>query len=283
MPPRKKEPERRRGAVVVRGKEQAGERVTEDQALLRSREALPGFRDTDTWRALRILGEFVEGFDALAEVGPAITVFGSARVGRRNRYYSAARQLASKLGELGYAIITGGGPGIMEAANHGARDAGALSIGCNIELPFEQGLNEYVDLGMEFRDFFARKTMFVKYASGFVIFPGGFGTLDELFESLTLIQTGKVKHFPVVLYGRDYWGGLLDWIRAKPLYEAKISPEDLRLLTLTDDVDEACEAISRHRGSHERDEKEAAARRATKEAMQAADAGHGTDHDSLAE
>ena len=273
MPRKKKEPERRRGAVVVRGTEQTRERLTEDQALLRSHDPWPGFRDTDTWRALRILGEFVEGFDALAEVGPAITIFGSARVGRRNRYYSAARQLAARLGEKGYAIITGGGPGIMEAANRGARDAGALSIGCNIELPFEQGLNEYVDLGMEFRYFFARKTMFVKYAEGFVIFPGGFGTLDELFESLTLIQTGKVEHFPVVLYGKDYWSGLLDWIRAKPLYEAKVSPEDLRLLTLTDDVEEACDAIIKHRRSAEQEHKEMASQQATKEAIQQADSG----------
>ena len=280
MPPRKKEPERRRGAVVVRGKEHTTDRLTEDQALLRSDDPRPGFRDTDTWRALRILGEFVEGFDALADVGPAITIFGSARVGRRNRYYSAARQLAGKLGEKGYAIITGGGPGIMEAANRGARDVGALSIGANIELPFEQGLNEYVDLGMEFRYFFARKTMFVKYANGFVIFPGGFGTLDELFESLTLIQTGKVEHFPVVLYGKDYWSGLLDWIKAKPLYEEKISPEDLRLLTLTDDVDEACEAITRQRTSSEQASKEAASREATKEAQQAAEKGSGTDGSS---
>ncbi len=273
MPSKKREPERRSGAVVVRGKPAAGDRLTEDQALLRSAEAGPQFRDTDTWRALRILGEFVEGFDALAEVGPAITIFGSARVGRRNRYYSAARKLAAQLGKQGYAIIPGGGPGIMEAANHGARDAGALSIGCNIELPFEQGLNEYVDLGMEFRYFFARKTMFVKYANGFVIFPGGFGTLDELFEALTLIQTGKVEHFPVVLYGKDYWGGLLEWIRAKPLYEAKVSPEDLRLLTLTDDVDEACAAITRQRRSADREAKEAGSRKATKEAIQAADSG----------
>ena len=279
MPRKKKEPERRRGAVVVRGRQHTGDRVTEDQALLRSQDDWPGFRETDTWRALRILGEFVEGFDALAEVGPAITIFGSARVGRRNRYYSAARQLAAKLGGDGYAIITGGGPGIMEAANRGARDAGALSIGCNIELPFEQGLNEYVDLGMEFRYFFARKVMFVKYAAGFVIFPGGFGTLDELFESLTLIQTGKVDHFPVVLYGRDNWGGLIDWIRAKPLYEAKISPEDLRLLTMTDDVDEAAEAITRQRRSPERAKKEEASVKATGEAVQAADEGGGSNRD----
>jgi uncharacterized protein (TIGR00730 family) len=201
-----------------------------------------------------------------------VSIFGSARVGRRNRYYSAARKVAAALGREGFAIITGGGPGIMEAANRGARDAGVLSVGCNIELPFEQGLNEFVDLGMEFRYFFVRKVMFVKYAEGFVIFPGGFGTLDELFESLTLIQTGKVEHFPVVLYGRDYWRGLMQWIREKPLYEEKISPEDLDLLTITDDVDEACRAIvqSRRHGveREEREQVERASREATKEATQ---------------
>jgi uncharacterized protein (TIGR00730 family) len=241
MPRKNREPERRRGAVVVRGRADASRR-TEDQELLRSQTAVE-FRDTDTWRALRILGEFVEGFDALAEVGPAVTVFGSARVGRRNRYYGAARRVSEALAREGFAIITGGGPGIMEAANRGAKDGGGLSIGCNIELPFEQGLNEYVALGMEFRYFFVRKTMFVKYAEGFVIFPGGFGTLDELFEALTLIQTGKVDHFPIVLYGRDYWNGLIKWIRDKPLYEEKISPEDLDLVTITDDVNVACRAI----------------------------------------
>jgi hypothetical protein len=272
MPRKKREPERRRGAVVVRGSTQPGRR-TEDQELLRP-QPITGFRDTDTWRTLRITGEFVEGFDALADLGPAVSIFGSARVGRRNRYYGAARRVAAALGREGFAIITGGGPGVMEAANRGARDAGVLSIGCNIELPFEQGLNEYVDLGMEFRYFFVRKVMFVKYAEGFVIFPGGFGTLDELFESLTLIQTGKVEHFPVVLYGKDYWGGLLRWIRDKPLYEEKISPEDLDLLTVTDDVDEACRAIvdSQHgrREREVRERQEEASQRATAEAVTAA-------------
>jgi uncharacterized protein (TIGR00730 family) len=249
----KREPERRRGAVVVRGTTQ-GSRRTEDMELLRAKPSVL-FRETDTWRTLRIMGEFVEGFDALAEVGPAISIFGSARIGRRNRYYGAARRLAARLVEEGYAIITGGGPGVMEAANRGAKEAGGLSIGANIELPFEQGLNEYVELGMEFRYFFVRKVMFVKYAEGFVIFPGGFGTLDELFESLTLIQTGKVEHFPVVLYGKDYWEGLLQWIRNKPLYEEKISPEDLDLVTITDSVEEACAAIVRHK-DHRRREKD---------------------------
>ena len=253
MPRRKKEPEHRRGAVVVRGKADT-DRRTEDQELLRSHPEVE-FRETDTWRTLRILGEFVEGFDALADIGPAVTIFGSARVGRRNRYYGAARRVAEALARRGFAIITGGGPGIMEAANRGAKDGGGLSIGCNIELPFEQGLNEYVDLGMEFRYFFVRKTMFVKYAEGFVIFPGGFGTLDELFEALTLIQTGKVEHFPVVLYGKDYWNGLLQWIREKPLYEEKVSPADLDLLIVTDDVEVACNAIVESRDNREKREK----------------------------
>ncbi|HEX9635829.1 MAG TPA: TIGR00730 family Rossman fold protein [Candidatus Limnocylindria bacterium] len=271
MARRKREPERRSGAVVVRGGH--GIRRTEDQELLRARRDV-AFRETDTWRTLRIMGEFVEGFDALADVGPAVSIFGSARVGRRNRYYGAARRLAAALAREGFAIITGGGPGIMEAANRGAQDGGGLSIGCNIELPFEQGLNEYVDLGMEFRYFFVRKTMFVKYAGGFVIFPGGFGTLDELFEALTLIQTGKVEHFPVVLYGKDYWAGLLQWIREKPLYEEKVSPEDLDLLIVTDSVEEAVEALTRHR-SAQREREEAKAVAATGEAVKKAERGRG--------
>jgi len=271
MARRKREPERRSGAVVVRGDH--GIRRTEDQELLRTRRDV-AFRETDTWRTLRIMGEFVEGFDALADVGPAVSIFGSARVGRRNRYYGAARRLAAALAREGFAIMTGGGPGIMEAANRGAQDGGGLSIGCNIELPFEQGLNEYVDLGMEFRYFFVRKTMFVKYAEGFVIFPGGFGTLDALFESLTLIQTGKVEHFPVVLYGRDYWAGLLQWIREKPLYEEKVSPEDLDLLIVTDSVEEAVEALTRHR-SAQREREEAKAVAATGEAVRKAERGQG--------
>jgi len=263
---------------VVRGRSTV-EGGTEDQKLLRSEGQSVDFQDTDTWRTLRIMGEFVEGFDALADIGPAVSIFGSARIGRRNRYYGAARRLAAALAKQGFAIITGGGPGVMEAANRGAKEAGGVSIGCNIELPFEQGLNEYVDLGMEFRYFFVRKVMFVKYAEGFVIFPGGFGTLDELFEALTLIQTGKVEHFPVMLYGREYWEGMMQWIREKPLYEEKIAPEDLRLVTITSDIDEACEAITRHhrsrQQSQEQAEKEAASRKATKEAVQDAQAGKG--------
>jgi uncharacterized protein (TIGR00730 family) len=275
MPRKKKQPERRRGAVVVRG-QPPGDKATEDQKLLRSREPITGFQETDSWRTLRIMGEFVEGFDALAQVGPAVSIFGSARVGRRNRYYGAARRLAAELARQGFAIITGGGPGIMEAANRGAKEAGGVSIGCNIELPFEQGLNEYVDLGMEFRYFFVRKVMFVKYAEGFVIFPGGFGTLDELFEALTLIQTGKVEHFPVVLYGREYWEGMMQWIRERPLYEEKVSPEDLDLLTITSDIDEACEAITKHHRSREQEHREAASRTATRKAVKKAETGSGS-------
>ncbi|MEJ7802572.1 MAG: TIGR00730 family Rossman fold protein [Candidatus Limnocylindria bacterium] len=274
MPRKKKEPDHRRGAVVVRGKAH-GDGGTEDQKLLRSQQPEADSQETDAWRTLRIMSEFVEGFDALAKVGPAISIFGSARVGRRNRYYGAARRLASALVNQGFAIITGGGPGIMEAANRGARDAGGVSIGANIELPFEQGLNEYVDLGMEFRYFFVRKVMFVKYAEGFVIFPGGFGTLDELFEALTLIQTGKVQHFPVVLYGKDYWEGMMQWIRDKPLYEEKVSPEDLDLLTITSDIDEACEAMTRHRDSRSQERKETASQKATKDAVTDAAEGRG--------
>ena len=224
---------------MVRGKKTVDQQ-TEDQKLLRSTGPVIEFQDTDTWRTLRIMGEFVEGFDALADVGPAVSIFGSARIGRRNRYYGAARRLAAALVKEGFAIITGGGPGVMEAANRGAKEAGGVSIGCNIELPFEQGLNEYVDLGMEFRYFFVRKVMFVKYAEGFVIFPGGFGTLDELFEAVTLIQTGKVRHFPVVLYGADYWRGLVDWARDTLLPQGMIGPQDLEILQLCDDPEEAC-------------------------------------------
>jgi uncharacterized protein (TIGR00730 family) len=236
----------RSGAVVMRGAEQ---RPTEDQQLLQE-PADVSFVKTDTWRALRIMGEFVEGFDALAGIGRAVSVFGSARIGRSDPSYRMARTLSRKLARHGYAIITGGGPGIMEAANRGAREGGGVSVGCNIELPFEQGLNEYVTLGMEFRYFFVRKTMFVKYAEAFCIFPGGFGTLDELFEALTLIQTGKVQHFPVVLFGTAYWRGMLRWLRTTPLAEGKVSPEDLTIFTVTDDIDEAVEVILAHHQLH---------------------------------
>jgi uncharacterized protein (TIGR00730 family) len=229
----------RSGPVVTRG---PATRPTEDQKLLQRRVSAD-FQGTDTWRALRILGEFVEGFDALAGVGPAVSVFGSARVRRSDPQYRLARRVAARLVHEGFAIITGGGPGIMEAANRGARDAGGLSIGCNIELPFEQDPNPYVDLSIQFRYFFVRKTMFVKYAEAFVIFPGGMGTMDELFEALTLIQTGKIEHFPVVLVGRDYWRGLMTWIESKVLDEGKISAQDLELAVVTDDIDEIVQVI----------------------------------------
>jgi uncharacterized protein (TIGR00730 family) len=239
------EPERRSGRIVLRGDvaQRMGKPLaTEDEEFLKPAPR-PEFLGTDTWRVLRIMSEFVEGFDALAGIGPAITIFGSARVGADSPAYATARTIARRLAESGYAIITGGGPGVMEAANRGCREGGGLSIGCNIELPHEQSLNAYVDLGVEFRYFFARKTMFVKYANGFVILPGGFGTLDELFESLTLIQTGKVRHFPVVLVGSEYWRGLLDWMRDVELPAGTISQSDLDLLRITDDADEVVSII----------------------------------------
>jgi uncharacterized protein (TIGR00730 family) len=216
--------------------------ATEDEHLL-ERRTPPAFLDTDPWRALRILSEFVEGFDALAAVGPAVTVFGSARTKPGSALYELARTIGRKLAEAGYAVITGGGPGSMEAANRGCREGGGLSVGCNIELPHEQSLNRYVDLGVEFRYFFARKTMFVKYADAFIILPGGFGTLDELFEALTLIQTGKVRHFPVVLVDSAYWQGLVDWARSTLLRDGAINEADLALLQMTDDPDEVVRIV----------------------------------------
>jgi uncharacterized protein (TIGR00730 family) len=221
--------------------------ATEDERLLQSPAAQPAraadFTSSDPWRVFRIMGEFVEGFDALARIGPAVTIFGSARVRPDDPQYAAARETARLLGEAGFSIITGGGPGIMEAANRGARDAGALSIGCNIELPFEQAINEYVDVAINFRYFFVRKTMFVKYAEAFIIFPGGFGTLDELSEALTLIQTGKIRDFPVVLVGTDYWKGFLDWIKGTLLGEGKISRDDLDLMIVADTPEEAARIV----------------------------------------
>jgi hypothetical protein len=223
--------------------------ATEDEKLL-ERRPTADFLDTDPWRALRILAEFVEGFDAMAKVGPAVTVFGSARTRPDDPVYEAARTIGRRLAEAGYAVITGGGPGAMEAANRGCREGGGLSVGCNIELPHEQGMNAYVDLGVEFRYFFARKVMFVKYADGFIILPGGFGTLDELFEALTLIQTGKVRHFPVVLVGRSYWAGLIDWIRESLLANGAVSESDLDLLHVTDDPDEAVAMVKSQAARH---------------------------------
>lgn len=219
-------------------------RPTEDERLLEApAKQHVTFTQTDPWRVLRITGEFVEGFDALAGLGKAVTLFGSARVKPQDPMCKAAADVARLLGEEGFAIITGGGPGIMEAGNKGAREAGVCSVGLGIELPFEQAMNPHVDLAVEFRYFFVRKMMLVKYAEAFVIFPGGFGTLDELFESLTLIQTGKVRNFPVILFGNDYWKGLIDWIRKTVLTEGKISPPDLDLLIVTDSPREVRDRI----------------------------------------
>lgn len=213
---------------------------TEDRKLLRAQPyADTAFLDTDAWRALRIMGEFVEGFDSLATLGPAISIFGSARLPATNRYSKAAKDLAAKLARSGITVITGGGPGVMAAANKGAAEAGGVSVGLAIELPHEQGTNEWCNLVLNFRYFFVRKTMFVKYAQGFVIFPGGFGTFDELFESLTLVQTGKIDHFPIILWGREYWRTMIDWLEDPVAQEGMIARTDLNLLRVTDDNDEA--------------------------------------------
>ncbi len=206
---------------------------TEDAIFLERPD--PSVLQSDPWRVLRILSEFVEGFDALARIPRAISVFGSARVAPDHPVYAAAREVGAELARAGFAVITGGGPGVMEAANRGCKEAGGLSIGCNIDLAFEQDMNPYVDLGMDFRYFFVRKTMFLKYAEGFVVFPGGYGTFDELFEALTLSQTGKVQHFPLVLFDSDYWADLLKWLRASTLTEKMISPEDLELFNVCDE------------------------------------------------
>jgi len=222
---------------------------TRDEELF-ARKGRPAFLDSDPWRALRILSEFVEGFEALAGVGDAVAVFGSARTKPDDPMYELAREIGRSLAEQGLAVITGGGPGMMEAANRGCQEGGGLSIGCNIELPMEQSLNRYVDLGVQFHYFFARKTMFVKYSDAFVIMPGGFGTLDELFEALTLIQTRKIRDFPVVLVGSSYWQGLLDWVRNVQLPAGAISATDLDLLKLTDDPAEVCRIVAAYVRNH---------------------------------
>ena len=214
---------------------------TEDTTLLQRRD--PAFLKTDPWLVMRVTAELVEGLDALANIPPAVCVFGSARATSDDPMYSLARDVCKKLAEAGLAVITGGGPGIMEAANHGCVEGGGLSIGCNIELPFEQKLNPWVQLGIDFRYFFVRKTMFVKYAEGFVVFPGGFGTADELFEALTLIQTGKILNFPVALVGSAYWKGLFDWLHDTVLPEGKISADDLELLQVFDEPDAVVDHI----------------------------------------
>jgi uncharacterized protein (TIGR00730 family) len=218
--------------------------TTTDQRLL-DNAGPADWLHADPWRVLRIQSEFVEGFGALAEVGPAVSVFGSARTKPLDPGYAQGIAVGRALVEAGYAVITGGGPGAMEAANKGALEAGGTSVGLGIELPFEQGLNRYVDLGVNFRYFFARKTMFVKYAQGFIVLPGGFGTLDELFEAVTLVQTRKVTSFPLVLMGKAYWGGLLTWLRETAAASGAITPADIDLLHVTDDVDEAVSIIVR--------------------------------------
>jgi uncharacterized protein (TIGR00730 family) len=228
---------------------------TEDEQLFNRRNAdagrvptplmpeLGAFTHEEPWRVLRIQGEFVHGINALAEVGAAVSVFGSARIAEGDPLYEDARRLGGLLAEAGFAVITGGGPGIMEAANRGAQEADGFSIGCNIELPFEQDGNPYTDLSVNFRYFFVRKTMFVKFSDGFVIFPGGFGTLDELFEALTLVQTRKIKRFPIILYGTAYWKGLVDWVVGSLLERKTISPEDMNLLIVTDSLEEIRDSL----------------------------------------
>ncbi|MER6172595.1 TIGR00730 family Rossman fold protein [Streptosporangium sp. NPDC001681] len=252
---KKTRPERRQGAAVVRGDLVSDS--TYDQRLL-DRRGPADWLHMDPWRVMRIQAEFVEGFGQLAELPQAVTVFGSARTPAGTPEYEMGIKLGKSLSEAGYAVITGGGPGCMEAANKGAAESGGVSVGLGIELPFEQSMNEYVDLGIEFRYFFVRKTMFVKYSCGFITLPGGFGTLDELFEALTLVQTGKVTSFPVVLMGTEFWGDLIGWIRNTLVRTGKISARDADLIHVTDDVEEAVRIIveaDRTRGGRVRGER----------------------------
>jgi uncharacterized protein (TIGR00730 family) len=242
---------------MLRGK--AVPQTTTDQRLLDQRGP-SDWVHADPWRVLRVQAEFVEGFGLLAELPQAVSVFGSARTKPGSREYELGVEIGRRLHEAGYAVITGGGPGIMEAANKGCDEAGGLSVGLGIELPFEQRLNDFVDIGLQFRYFFVRKTMFVKYSQAFIVLPGGFGTLDELFEAITLVQTRKITKFPIVLVGTDFWGGLLDWIKDKMLANAKISPEDLDLIRLTDDPEDAVRTIidAHEHNARLREEEEAA-------------------------
>jgi uncharacterized protein (TIGR00730 family) len=227
---------RRAGAAVI-----PRARTPADKALLQPQSIIAVDHQTDSWRVLRFIAEFVEGFDALGDIGTAVTCFGSARTRPDEPMYRSGMAVGAALAKLGVAVITGGGPGMMEAINRGCLEAGGLSVGCNIELPNEQALNDYVEVGVEFRYFFVRKMMFVKYARGFVIFPGGFGTLDELFEAVTLAQTGKIDHFPIVLFGSRYWDGLLGWLRSSALEQGMVSEDDMALIQVTDDPEEAAE------------------------------------------
>lgn len=232
--------EKYKGPVVMRRSQVDGS--TTDRRLLDSRGPTDWVH-TDPWRVLRIQAEFIEGFGALAELGPAIACFGSARTKPEDPAYAIGEAVGRRLSAAGFAVITGGGPGAMEAVNKGASEAGGTSVGLGIELPFENGLNPWVDVGINFRYFFARKTMFVKYSQGFVVLPGGLGTLDELFEALTLVQTQKVTSFPLVLIGTDYWQGMIDWLRDRALVHGTISQSDIDMLQLTDDVDHAVEVM----------------------------------------
>ena len=233
--------ERRQGPATLRGKQIPS--TTTDQRLLDKRGPADWVH-TDPWRVLRIQAEFVEGFGLLAELGVAVSIFGSARAQRTSAEYALAEEIAGGLAKAGYAIITGGGPGVMEAANKGAAEAGGVSVGLGIELPLELGLNRYVDIGLEFRYFFVRKTVFVKYSQAFVVLPGGFGTMDELFEALTLVQTGKITKFPIVLVGSSYWSGLLEWLKGTMCAAGNVSPIDLDLVDLADDASEVVRIIT---------------------------------------
>ncbi|SNQ49745.1 Cytokinin riboside 5'-monophosphate phosphoribohydrolase [Frankia canadensis] len=229
---------------VAGGRSKRRPAVTEDQELLDSDHNNGAWIHTDPWRVLRIQAEFVDGFGALAELGPAISVFGSARTDPDDPYFQLGQSVATGLVNAGFAVITGGGPGIMEAANKGAFKAGGVSVGLDVELPQETGLNDFVNLGINFRYFFVRKTMFVKYSQGFVVLPGGYGTLDELFEALTLVQTGKVSASPVVLMGVAYWAGLFDWLHERVAADGNIALTDVNLMTLTDDVGVAVQIMA---------------------------------------
>jgi uncharacterized protein (TIGR00730 family) len=242
-PKRTKPPTKTVGEVKKRQEEPGYWHLTDDEVLLRSPEPEDEYRTSDSWRVFRILSELVSGFDALATITRGVSVFGSARTREDDPLYKAAHETAYLLGSAGFEIITGGGPGIMEAANRGAFDAGARSVGCNIELPFEQAANRFQNRSLTFKYFFVRKTMFIKYSNAYVIFPGGFGTMDELFEALTLIQTRKIRNFPVVLFGSQYWKGLLTWLTSTMLNEKMISPEDLTLIHLTDSPRDAVDFI----------------------------------------
>lgn len=230
----------RSGPVVLRG-QMIPESTTDSRLLQVHQDA--DWLHTDPWRVMRIQSEFVEGFGALAEVGPAVSVFGSARAKPDSKEYQLAEEVGVALAKANFAAITGGGPGIMEAVNRGCSEAGGLSIGLGIELPMEQGMNQWVDLGVNFRYFFARKTMFVKYAWGFIVMPGGFGTLDELFEATTLVQTQKVQRFPIVLVGKDYWGGLVEWVRTQMVKHGYIDESETELLYVVDTAQEAVDIV----------------------------------------